>query len=57
MIDVCQNMSYGLPYYDESNIDLLVKSDYYADEFDKEKTKKISEEICKIDNMNIYFMS
>lgn len=37
MIDTCQGLAYSLPYMGESNIDLLVKSDYYADDFDKEK--------------------
>ena len=42
MIDACCDFSNNMPYFDESNIDLLIKSTYYADEFDQEKIKKIS---------------
>lgn len=42
MIDACCDFAYSMPYFDESNIELMIKSRYYADEFDQEKIKTIS---------------
>jgi len=33
IIDACQGFAYSLPYFDESNVELLVQSDYFANEF------------------------
>ena len=56
-IDTCEELASCMPYFNDDDVELLIKQKYVADQFDKDKVNTYANELCRIDNMNIYLMS
>ena len=56
-VGTCSTLAARLQIMEDSNMDQLLRSRYVADEFDHAKVRRVADELCKPDQVNIFLRS